>query len=233
MQAIVLAGGQGSRLRPVLDDTPKVMAPIGGRPFLACLLEFLASQGIDSAVLALGHRSGDIARAFGPRFGGLALRYAVEPEPLGTGGALRSALAMIDRFPVFALNGDTYLELDYRAMLAAHRAGAALLTVAVREVADAGRYGRVTVAGGRIAGFEPAGKAQAGLINAGCYLFGENLLADPALPKTFSFERDFLAPRAGALRPLAFETNGYFIDIGVPEDYGRAQRELPARLPKR
>jgi D-glycero-alpha-D-manno-heptose 1-phosphate guanylyltransferase len=94
-------------------------------------------------------------------------------------------------------------------------------------VPDAARYGRAQVEGGRLVGFAARGEGAApGLINAGVYLFAENLLADPGLPASFSFERDFLEPRAAALRPLAFETEGYFIDIGVPEDYARAQREL-------
>ena len=233
MQAIVLAGGRGERLRAIVSGVPKPMAPIADRPFLAYLLEYLSSQGITRVVLALGYLADDVVRAFGARHAGLELSYAIEQAPLGTGGALRNALRLIEHFPVFALNGDTYLELDYRAMLRAHRDAATRLTMAVREVAESGRYGRAVIDSGRISRFEAAGEARPGRINAGVYLLADDLLADPTLPEAFSFEKDFLEPRIGTLRPLAFETNAYFIDIGVPEDYRRAQRELPTRVLKR
>jgi D-glycero-alpha-D-manno-heptose 1-phosphate guanylyltransferase len=228
MQAIVLVGGQGTRLRTVVSEVPKVMASIGGRPFLSLLLDLLERQGVDEAVLAVGYLREMLMARFGERHGALALRYAVETEPLGTGGALRNALAMVDRFPAFALNGDTYLELDYRAMLSVHEGAKSNLTIALRRMAKNERYGGVTVAGDRIVGFAAQG-ARTGLVSAGVYLFADRLLDDPTLPEKFSFERDFLEERVAALRPLAFETTGYFIDIGVPEDYRRAQRELPQR----
>jgi D-glycero-alpha-D-manno-heptose 1-phosphate guanylyltransferase len=229
MQAIVLAGGQGTRLRPVVDDVPKPLAPVGGRPFLAYVLDRLERGGVSDVTMAIGYRGDEIAAALGARHGGLALRYITEPAPLGTGGALRQALAAAGQFPVVALNGDTYLECDFAAMLRAHGAAGARLTVAVRRAADTGRFGTVAIEGGRVTEFAARRPGGAGLINCGVYLFSDNVLADPALPESFSFESDFLAPRARALRPLAYEVSGYFIDIGVPEDFRRAQRELPAR----
>jgi D-glycero-alpha-D-manno-heptose 1-phosphate guanylyltransferase len=226
MRAVVLAGGRGERLRSVVNEVPKPMAPVNGRPFLAHLLDRLERRGIDDVVLAVGYLKEPIMAAFGERHGKIRIRYTVEDEPLGTGGALRRALSLVDAFPAFALNGDTILELDYAAMRRAHDAAGATLTIALRRVSDASRYGAAVVEQGRLVRFEAGGAAAAGLINAGVYLFGENLLADPSLPERFSFERDFLEARAATLRPLAFETTGYFIDIGVPEDYARAQREL-------
>jgi D-glycero-alpha-D-manno-heptose 1-phosphate guanylyltransferase len=178
-------------------------------------------------VLSVGYLKEPIMAAFGDRYHGIGVSYSVEDEPLGTGGGLRRALALVDEFPVFALNGDTLVELDYAAMLRAQQEAGAALAIALRRVPDAGRYGRAQVEGGRLVGFAARGEAAGkGLINAGVYLFAKNLLADTSLPESFSFERDFLEPRAAHLRPLAFETEGYFIDIGVPEDYARAQREL-------
>ena len=229
MRAILLAGGMGTRLRSVVQDVPKPMAPVAGRPFLSHLLEYLERQGIDEAILSVGYLGQKIVDAYGDRHGGIAIRYAVEDTPLGTGGGLRKALSQVDRFPVFALNADTMVELDYRAMLRAHERASASLTVALRAVPDTGRYGHVVVEGDRIVAFAAAGRGRAGLINAGVYLFGDDILAAEPAP-AFSFERDFLEPRAGSLRPLAFQADGYFIDIGVPEDYRRAQTELPARV---
>ncbi len=230
MHAIILAGGQGTRLRTVVDDVPKPLAPIGGRPFLAYLLDRLDEQGVTDVTLAIGYRGDQIEAALGARRGRLALRYVVEREPLGTGGALRQALAAADGFPVFAMNGDSYLACDLAAMLCAARETKARLAVAVRREANTGRYGTVVIEGGRIVGFASDRPGRPGWINCGLYLFGENVLADPGLPDKFSFESDFLAPCAPVLRPLAHAVSGYFIDIGVPEDFRRAQRELPARL---
>ncbi len=229
MQAVILAGGLGTRLRPMLSDLPKSLAPLDGRPFLDYLLAFLERQGVTEAVLATGHLGDRIEATIGARRGRLSVRYAVEREPLGTGGALRNALGRIEEFPVLALNGDTFVALDLADMLAAHRRGRAGLTVAVREVVDAGRFGRVVVEDGRIRSFDAGGGSRPGMINCGVYLFDRNLLDDPALPEKFSFERDFLQARAEELRPLAYTVSGYFIDIGVPEDLLRAQRELPKR----
>jgi len=229
MYAVVLAGGQGTRLRPLVGDLPKPMAPVHGRPFLCYLLDLLERQGITDVVLSVGYRHEQITAFFGRQYRGLGLAYAIEAEPLGTGGGLQRALGLVERFPAFALNGDTYLELDYRAMLGAHQAAGTRLTIALRRAAEPGRYGGVEVqAAGRVVGFRATG-AGAGLINAGVYLVADNLLVGSGLEPPFSFEQDFLEPRIAELRPLAFETQGYFIDIGVPEDYARAQHELSGR----
>ncbi len=230
MRAILLAGGAGTRLRGVVSDVPKPLAAVAGRPFLSYLLDLLEARGITDIVLSVGYMRDVIMDRYRNRHGRIAITYAVEEQPLGTGGGLRNALTQVDGFPVFACNADTFLDLDYGAMLAAHEDSGVALSVAVRPVDDVGRYGRARVEDGRIAAFEAGGKPGAGLINAGVYLFGENLLATESPAPAFSFERDFLEARCTALRPAAFVTDGYFIDIGVPEDYWRAQTELPQRL---
>jgi D-glycero-alpha-D-manno-heptose 1-phosphate guanylyltransferase len=228
MQAIVLAGGQGTRLRPAVSDVPKSMAPIAGRPFLAYVLERLERHGVTDIVLAVGYRSEQVIAGLGHRHGGVRLRYSEEQEPLGTGGALRQALALTSEFPVFALNGDTYLDLDLAAMRRALGGSDARIAMAVRMMDDTGRYGRVVVESGRVAAFAPGEAGTRGFINCGVYLFAADLLASAGMPEKFSFERDFLEPNVAALAPLAFEASGYFIDIGIPEDYARAQRDLAA-----
>lgn len=226
MQAVILVGGLGTRLRSVVSDVPKPMAPVNGRPFLSHLLTYLEGQGVTDAVLAVGHLRETIIDAFGERHGGIRLRYSIEEEPLGTGGGLRQALRMVDRFPVFALNGDSYFAIDYAAMLAAHTDARARLTIALRSMPDTGRYGRVAVTDGRITNFNAGGQSGPGVINSGIYLFAEDLLSNLGLPETFSFEKDALEPRIGEWKPLAYVSDAYFIDIGVPEDYQRVQRDL-------
>lgn len=222
MEAIVLAGGLGTRLRPVVSDMPKPLATVAGRPFLAWQLDMLAAQGVTRVVLATGYQAGLISSTLGTRWAAMKLEYRVESEPQGTGGALRDALELISDARALVLNGDTYLSIDFAAMLRVHQARGSRVTVAVSEVADAARYGTVEVLDGYITRFIASGNAGAGLINAGVYLADRYLLSD-APSGSFSFERDFLQPRVAALRPAAFVTKGLFIDIGTPEDYALAQ----------
>ncbi len=223
LQAIILAGGLGTRLRSVVPDLPKPMAPVAGRPFLAHVLDALAGAGFTSAVLAVGYRHEVIQAYFGDDYRGLALRYSVETSPLGTGGALRFALEQGEADPVFVVNGDTWLELDYRAMLSAHQEAGVALSVAVCEVPDVARYGSLEVVDGRIHRFLEKGASGPGLINAGTYLVAAELLRRIHPGRPHSFEQELLMPLVSELRPLAFVTRGTFIDIGVPEDYARAQ----------
>ena len=227
MQAIVLAGGLGTRLRGVVPDLPKPLAPVNGRPFLAIVLRQLRAQGFDSVVLSVGYRHELIRQAFGDHFGALALVYVVEDRPLGTGGAIRLAARACSEADVFVLNGDSYADVDFADMQGRHCEARVPLTVCAVEVADAARYGRVVVGDSRVAGFVEKGTKGPGLINAGIYLMRRSLLEAPDLPEVFSFERDVLEARLGELRPLAYPTHGRFIDIGVPEDYSRAQGMFP------
>lgn len=226
MDAIILAGGLGTRLRGVVSDVPKPLAPINGKPFLEILLRTLEAKGFERATIALGYRGHAIQSYFGHRFGALALNYSVETEPLGTGGAIRLALPQTNSTDVFVLNGDTYAALDFTEMLAAHRQDGASLTVAVKWVSDAARYGALDLAGQHILGFFEKARVGAGYINAGTYIVSRSLLGRDELPLAFSFEADFLKPHIRSLRPLAFEARGTFIDIGIPEDYARAQTIL-------
>lgn len=231
MEAIILAGGLGTRLRPRVADGPKPMADVAGKPFLAWLLDYLAGQGITGAILSVGYRGEMIEDHFGADYAGVALRYVVEEAPLGTGGAINLALAESREAPVFVVNGDTMLCLDYRAMLATHRRrGAAAMTMALRRVADAGRYGTVALSGDRVTGFAASGGVGPGLINSGVYLVPSDLFRGRDLPQVFSFERDFLPLAASEGRVAGFTTDAWFLDIGVPEDYDRAQRELPGQI---
>jgi len=224
MQAIILAGGLGTRLRSVVPGLPKPMAPVAGRPFLAWILDRLVDAGFERAVLAVGYRHEAISEYFGERYRGLALHYSVENTPLGTGGAMRLAAAHVTALPVFVLNGDTYLEFDYQAMLAAHQQVGALMSMAVCCVPDVSRYGALELEENHIHGFLEKGRCGPGYINAGTYLLTTELLQRIPAGEPFSFEQQLLVPQVQAIRPAAFLTDGLFIDIGVPEDYERAQK---------
>jgi len=226
MEAIVLAGGLGTRLASRLEGIPKAMAPVAGRPFLEILLKQLERAGCGRVLLSVGHLREVIQDHFGSSFEGLALEYVVEEEPLGTGGAIRKALERASEKAVLVLNGDTFLDADYAAMLRFHQAEGSALTIAVTQQADASRYGRVRVEGNRIVGFEEKGRPGPGYINAGAYVLQTAIAWPAALGERFSFERDFLMPETSRLRPAAFEVEGFFLDIGVPEDLDRAQTEL-------
>ena len=167
--AIILAGGLGTRLRPVVSDRPKVLAEVAGRPFLAYLLEQVAAAGVRRLVLCTGYRAEAVEAAFGRSFAGMHLLYSPEVEPLGTGGALRQALTLAESDPVLAMNGDSYLDMPLAAISARHDAHGGEGTVAVTRVPDTGRFGCVrTAEDGRILAFEERGtRGQAGWINAG------------------------------------------------------------------
>ena len=227
MEAIVLAGGQGTRLRQVLPDVVKPMALVGGHPFLELLLLRLAANGFHRVVLSLGYRADSIRDHFGSNFAGMEIVNVVEEAPLGTGGGMRLAMGKCEAEHTFVFNGDTFLDLDIAALEARWQRSRCIIIVA-RDVSDTARYGRLLVHGNRVTGFLEKGKAGPGLINAGCYVLPKGALDDFAEGSPFSFETDFLVPAVGTTRMEYFASKGYFIDIGIPEDYARAQLELPA-----
>jgi len=226
MEAIILAGGLGTRLASRLDGIPKAMAPIGGRPFLEILLGKLGRGGCNRVLLSVGHLHDVIRNHFGASFRGLTLDYVVEEAPLGTGGAIRKALQAASEEFVLVLNGDTFLEADYADLLRVHAAIRPSLTMAITHQQNIARYGGVLVKEGRIVGYQEKGRSGPGWINAGVYVLPREMPWPPALPEKFSFEVDFLVPQTAPLAPAAFEVEGFFLDIGVPEDLDRAQREF-------
>ncbi len=223
--ALVLAGGFGTRLRAVVADVPKPMAPVAGRPFLELLLTLLARQGVQRAVLSLGHMAGLVQAHFGRAFAGMEIVCETEPVPLGTGGAIRRCLAHCRGSAALVVNGDTLLDLDLPA-LHGHWAQHRRPVIIGRQEADTSRYGRLQSEGGRLTGFAEKGAGGPGVINTGHYLLPTGLFDGHALPEAFSFESDFLVPKVQALGFDLVMTTGRFIDIGVPEDYARAQTEL-------
>lgn len=228
MKAIVLAGGFGTRLQSVVPDLPKAMAPIEGQPFLAYLLRYLKKQGISRVLLSVHYLKEIIMDYFQDNFEGLSIDYVIENEPLGTGGAMLYSLACITTTePVFVLNGDTFVKLNYHEMYQQHLNQETRLTFALREVQDCSRYGKVLTDKAHIIGFKEKGESGRGCINAGVYLMNSDVFRAYPVHGAFSFEEDFILPYLSSLRPHYFMAKDYFIDIGIPDDYNRAKRELP------
>lgn len=225
MEAIVLAGGFGSRLKELVPYLPKPMAPVAGRPFLEILLSMLARKGFTRIVLSLGFMSEKIISHFGDNYLGMELIYEVESQPLGTGGAILAALKQCLNDHAFVFNGDTYLDLEVdeleRSWQESHNP-----VIVVREVPDTARFGRVNLNEGRVTNFLEKGETGLGLINAGCYVLPKHVLDDFSLGETFSIETEFFIKNFQSIRFDGFVTQGRFIDIGVPEDYLLAQTEL-------
>jgi D-glycero-alpha-D-manno-heptose 1-phosphate guanylyltransferase len=229
-EALVLAGGLGTRLRQAVPDAPKAMALVAGRPFLEILLDQLAGKGFERVVLSLGYMADKITSHFGSTYAGMKVDYVIEASPLGTGGGVRLGLAHCQADHVFVLNGDTYLDLEVDAVEVEWQRHRRPIMVC-RRVADTARYGRVHLdeTGRRLAGFSEKGVTVAGLINAGCYVLQPNQLDAFAAGSAFSLEADYLVKAAAAAAFDVFITAGHFIDIGIPEDYARAQIELAPR----
>jgi len=227
VRAIVLAGGLGTRLAAITGDLPKPMAAIGPRPFLEYLLDYLAEQGVGNVILAVSYRWEVIRDHFGRDYRGMSLGYSVEEQPLGTGGAIRQALESVEDEDVAVLNGDTLFRVDLKSMADVHRGSGAVLSLALRQVADSGRFGRVEVSDdGVVSGFREKSVVGPGWINGGVYMLNRSLFDDFPMPGRFSFEQDLVEPNVQRIRPRAFRSDAYFIDMGVPEDYERARREI-------
>lgn len=225
MECVVLAGGKGTRLRSAVADLPKSLAPVAGRPFLAWLLDDLREAGFDHIILSLGYKHEAVEAWVATRADNDTLTCVVEEEPLGTGGGVRLALRKATEDTVFVLNGDTFFGVDYRAMQRFHAHCGAEATLALKPLRDFDRYGEVALDGkNHITAFREKQPCAEGLINGGVYLLRRNAL--DAMPEKFSLEKDFFEPRAQEGTLAGFRSDGYFIDIGIPADYDRAQRDF-------
>lgn len=232
-EAVILAGGFGTRLSHVVSDVPKPMAPVYGRPFLCYLLDRLADAGIQRVVLATGYMHEVIETYFGTGYQGLEIIYSNEDQPLFTGGAIRQAAEKIQSEDFVVLNGDTLFDIDFQQLYDFHTLHDAHLSIALRRVEDTGRYGAVTCEKDRIVAFHEKTESQgAGDINGGIYAINRAWLLNQSLPTKFSFEKELMQPLAGDPHFYGLSFNDYFIDIGVPEDYFRAQQEFKTLFPQ-
>lgn len=228
MEAIVLVGGLGKRLRSEVSDLPKAMAPVNGQPFLEYQMAYLKKQGITRAILAVGYKKEQIQHHFQNEFQGMNIAYAIEQEPLGTGGAIVNALPLVKSRRFFILNGDTIFNIRLNELIKKYQEMNAGLTLALRKVNDTGRYGSVQIdKDGRITGFLEKGESQGeGLINGGVYYTESSLFDSYREKEVFSFEKEILESNYKTHRFFAVPFEDYFLDIGIPEDYKRAQNEF-------
>lgn len=223
LSAVILAGGLGTRLRSVVNDRPKVMAPIGGRPFVTVILDQLNEAGVGDVLLCVGYMGTYIESELGSRYRDLSLRYSYEDRPLGTGGALRNALDLIGSDSALVLNGDSYCQCSFGALRAFHKERRAVGTLLVTRVGDVSRYGSIRLdEQGRIQAFEEKrDSAGPGWINAGVYVLEKGIIASIGTGACVSLERD-LFPSLVGTGFYGFRQEGSFLDIGTPEDFARA-----------
>ncbi len=230
--AVVLCGGLGTRLRSVSAERPKPMVDVAGRPFLEYILDYLIDQGVTKAVLAVSFKKEVIINHFGTKYKSLDLSYSIESTPLGTGGAIKQSIHQLvghcDQ-PVLVINGDTLVEYELEEMLSELNHSNAELVISLKAMEDTSRYGRVNVNHRGVTHFEEKKGGVPGLINAGVYLFNSGLQNEFPGQETFSFENDVLENIVHTHRVMASVTNGYFIDIGVPDDFRKAQTDFSER----
>lgn len=233
LPAVILVGGQGTRLRPLTDRTRKDMLTLVDRPLLAFTFEHLARHGVERGIVSCGHLPDQIQATFGDRYGDLALEYVVEDEPLGTGGAIGYAGRDLEG-SFFALNGDSLREADLNEMVAFHRQTGAKATILLTPVADPSRYGLVRLAAdGRVQSFLEKPRPEeidTDLINAGLYVLEPEVLdlVPPGGP--VSIERDVFPKLAAEGSVYGLDLAGYWLDVGTPDSYLQAHRDVLERL---
>lgn len=222
--AIILAGGLGTRLRGVVDDLPKSMAPINGKPFLHYIFQYLVKQRVLEVVLSVGYKRETIQQYFGSGYLGVAVQYAIEEEPLGTGGGIKKAFELVNDF-AFVLNGDTFFDVDLSVIKNFYSETSADIALALKPMRSFERYGTVQMDGERITHFEEKKFMREGLINGGVYFFNKQILQEVNQDK-FSFEKDVLEKFVNQKKWCGKTFDNYFIDIGIPEDYAKAQEDF-------
>lgn len=224
LTAAILAGGFGTRLRPAVETQPKVLANVGGHPFLKYLLDQLIAWRIREIVLCTGYLGEQVEAQFGPHYQGLRLRYSREPAPLGTAGALRLALPLIRSNTALVLNGDSYCAADFSGFWQWHYRQESAATMLLVNNPDTQRFGRVQLAqDGRILRFKEKGEnADPGLINAGVYLIERDLLQSIPTTRAVSLEREIFPAWIGS-DFCGYQAGGPFLDIGTPESYSAAE----------
>lgn len=230
MEAIVLAGGFGTRLKDCLEDIPKPLAPIGGSPFICRILDYLYANGVHRVIISTGYLAEKIENTIGNRYKGMTVAYSREDSPLGTGGGIKKALGKCTEDDIVVVNGDSFFDVDIFRMKKFHDESGYPLTLAAKHIENAYRSGLLNFKNGKLCGFLENGVAPSGYINGGVYFIKRTLL-DCVTEDKFSFENKILA--SGDYEIGVYESNGYFIDIGIPESYKLAEKEKDNLISKR
>ncbi len=226
-EAIILAGGLGTRLRSVVSDLPKCMAPVAGKPFLYFVIEHLLNQGVNTFIFSVGYKSEMIIDYVNEQYPDLNKQFSIESEPLGTGGAVKLACSLVTEKDVLILNGDTLFKIDVEWVLNFHTSCDADCTLSLKPMNNFDRYGVVELNDdASIASFQEKQQYESGLINGGVYALNVERFMQEDLPQKFSFEKDYLEMYFDKRKMFGITQDEYFIDIGIPEDFEKAQVEL-------
>ena len=235
-EAIILAGGLGTRLRSVVADLPKCMAPVAGSPFLYYVIKHLQKEGIDKFIFSVGYKNESIINYIEKEFSNIEYKFSIEEEPLGTGGAVKFALEKTTEENILVCNGDTLFKIDIEQLNDFHFRNNADCTLSLKPMYHFDRYGIVELDDdGLIISFQEKRFYTLGLINGGVYALNCKKFLKQNFPAKFSFEKDYLERCVANKKMYGLTQDEYFIDIGIPEDYERAQEELksPLNPPKR
>lgn len=226
-ECIILAGGLGTRLRSVVEDLPKCMATVAKRPFISYIFDHLERSEFNHVVLALGYKSDIILEWLETQNRSFKISYIIEQEPLGTGGAIKSAFLKIEGDSALVLNGDTYFDIDIDSLISFHAKKKADISLALKAMKDFDRYGSVHLdTDCRINKFEEKRYLREGLINGGVYFINRNVMSNSFTNSKFSFEKEILENQVGTLKIYGLPFDNYFIDIGIPTDYEKANLDF-------
>ena len=227
MEAIILAGGLGTRLQGVIGEYPKCMAPVNGKPFLAWIFDYLAEQGCVRTILSLGYKHEVVTDWLATQELPFVVDHVIEEEPLGTGGGIHLAMKQAAADNVIVLNGDTMFMVGLRDQMAYHLRQHSGTTLALKKMHKFDRYGVVNMdTSCVISSFEEKQYREEGLINGGVYIVNSKHFLSKHFHHKFSFEKEYLEKYAAEHKFHGFESDAYFIDIGIPEDYSRAQADF-------
>lgn len=226
-EAIILAGGMGTRLRSVVTEVPKPMAPINGRPFLEYLLNHLIDNGIRRIIFSVGFKSEIIADHFGDCYKDCDLIYVYEDEPLGTGGAIKKAMESVEGDHVLVTNGDSLFLTNVQEQFAFHQSKDSDTTLALKPMKDFDRYGSVIMDNHQhIIDFREKAPVAEGLINGGVYIFNVQSFLKHDFLNKFSIESGYFEGKREVSKFVGYESDAYFLDIGIPSDFAKAQEEF-------
>lgn len=227
-EAIILAGGLGTRLQSVLSDKPKCMAPIHGKPFLSFLVDYLQASGIEKFIFSVGYMHDVVEKYLDENYSSLHFQIALESEPLGTGGAIKLACSIGSGKNIIVCNGDTLFKIGTGELSTFHIKNKAACSLCLKPMENFDRYGVVTLKSDySIQSFQEKKYYDSGLINGGVYALNVEKFLNEDLPEKFSFEKDYLEKKTDQRGKLfGLVQDRYFIDIGIPEDLKRAQDEF-------
>ncbi len=226
VQAIVLAGGLGTRLQSVVSDVPKCMAPVEGIPFIHFIISWLKNEGVKSFILSLGYKSEIVIEYITKNFADTEIEFVIEDHPLGTGGAIKLACGKATTEDVVIVNGDTLFNINIERLVEFHQSNSADFTCALKQMYNFSRYGSVEIDDQFVVkAFNEKKLCERGFINGGIYVLKTAAMQDGFLPQEFSFEKDFLEKQTPVQKFIGLPCDNYFIDIGIPDDYSRFQND--------